>query len=279
MKTKKALEEYVLSKSIIGMSEGTIDNYKYGINNLFEFVGKEKIGDIETNDIRKYLMKCKKDGNAQNTINTKIHMLRSFFKWLHRQEYIKTNPMYKIDKPVAKNNSPTFLSHDEIERIREIAEGQNLLIFEVFYATGIRVSEFVNLNWEDIDWNDKTLTVTGKGDKTRTVPIATKAYRLLKKERKSREDNGKYVLMSNYKRRMSRSSVYRRLKILGKKAEIDKQVSPVVMRHTFATHLLEAGVPIDIVQKLLGHSNLETTQIYAETQQRNINHEYRKVFR
>lgn len=279
MQPEQAMEEYFLSKGIIGMSEGTIKNYRYMLNTFFDFAERDRVEKITVKDIRRFLLQCKKKGNAQNTINTKINALRSFFGWLHRQEFINKNPMKKIEKPVAKNNSPTFLSHDEIERMREKATGIDKLIFEVLYATGIRVSEFVNLDWEDINWDEMTIEVTGKGDKTRTVPVSTKAFRLLKKWKNKREDDGPYVLRSRYDRRMSRSSIYRRLRNLGDKAGIDKQVSPVVMRHTFATHLLESGAPIDVVQNILGHEYLETTQIYAETQQRNINHEYRKVFR
>ena len=279
MQPENAMEEYILSKNIVGLSGKTIQNYKYIFNNLFDFVGKDRIEKYVSKDIRKFLMNCKEKGNSQNTINTKINALRSLFNWLHKQEIIEKNPLDKIEKPVAKYNSPTFLNHDEVERIREQAEGLDMLIFEVLYSAGIRVSEFVNLDWKDISWDERTITVTGKGDKTRTVPVSTKAFRLLKKEREIRKDNKPYVLKSRENNRMSRSSIYRRLKKLGKQANIDKQVSPVVMRHTFATHLLESGAPIDVVQNLLGHEYLETTQIYAETQQKNINHEYRKVFR
>lgn len=276
---RKIIDNFKVSKSIVGIADSTLKGYDLLISRFNEFVDDKPITEIDVDDIRNFLVNEKeKRNNNSDTLKTKVNILRSFFYWVYREEIINKNPMDKIDQPQTNKRKPEYLSHEDVEKCRAIAEGQDEMMFEVMYSTGIRVSELVNLNWQDINFDKKTITVTGKGNKTREIPISTRSIMLLKRERGKR-DNGDYVVRSNFDKRMSRESIYRHMKKLGEKANTDTKVTPVILRHTFATHILEAGIPLDILKNLMGHENIDTTKIYATTQQRNINHHYRKVFR
>lgn len=161
--------------------------------------------------------------------------------------------MRKIDKPKTDPPAPKYLTHEEIELIREACKKLiDRCLVEVMYGSGLRVSEVVALNWDDIDWQAKTITVRdGKGGKSRIVPISTKESLLLRRLKEQRRDNNPWVFQSQYRQRMVRNSL--------------------------ATHLLEAGCPIDVVQAILGHEDISTAQVYAKTQRSTVETWYRKV--
>jgi integrase/recombinase XerD len=191
--------------------------------------------------------------------------------------------MNKIERPKEQDRKPDPFSQEEIEGMREAANSLfDRMIIEVFYSSGVRISEARDLDWDNIDFQNKRVEVIdGKGGKDRVTLLSTKAVMLLKRYKETREDNNNWIFQSRYKNRMSRSSLYRHIKKMGKKADIGSEGHPVKphrFRHSFASHLINSGVEQDKVQVLMGHSDPATTQIYAQNSQINIEHSYRKVF-
>jgi len=274
------VDEFIHVLNLRGRAETTIDNYENFLNYFIGFVDKE-INTITVRDIRKVLMWEKKEkGNKKSTISTKVSIIKSFFSWLEVEEIITSNPANKIEKPkINKNKKRKYLSHEQIEKLRESAEKLiDRVMVEVLYTSGIRVSEAVNLDWNNIDFESKNLFIqNGKGGKNRTTPISTKAILLLKKYLETRKDDEEWVFQSNFKRRMSKESIERHIRLLGEEAGIKKRITPHTLRHSLATHLLNQGLKINMVQKILGHSKLSTTQIYAKTNMDNIDYHYRKI--
>lgn len=277
---KQVLEEYLHNLRILGRRDSTIVSYRRFLLRFTECVAKP-LDEVRVRDIRRFLMTEEQRGNCRNSINTKIAQLRSYFKWLEREEYVDRDPMKKIDKARVDEAPPKFLTHEEIERMREATQSMRLVdrvIFEVLYSGGLRVSELVDLDWGDVDLGSRQATVTGKGGKTRSVPLSTRAVMLLTRYRDEREDTNPWVLQSNFRQRMSKASIERRVNLMGEKAGLTKWITPHCLRHSFATHLLEAGTPLDMVQTLLGHAQVNTTQVYARTNVSNIGLYYRRVF-
>lgn len=275
------INEFLLYQKLRGRRPSTLKSYEEFLMRFFKEIRKP-VEDITVGDIRRFLMSEEARGNKTTTIATKIATLRSFFGWLEREEYLIKSPMRRIDRPKLPPPIPKFLSHDEIEALREAAASKSLmdqLIVEVLYSSGLRVSELVAIDWDDIDFANKQLTVReGKGGKSRTVPLSTRAVRLLKRYKKTRQDEEPYVFRSREKGRMVKETVEYRIRKLGKLAGIQQKVTPHRLRHSQATHLLEAGMPIDMIQQVLGHASISTTQVYARTQMSGVEQYYRRVF-
>lgn len=237
------------------------------------------VDEVDTENIRKFLGGERARGNAVNTILTKIHKLNSLYTWLLQEEYISKNPMSRIEKPKETKTPPKYLTYEEIELLRESADGIRKVIFETLYSTGLRVSELVSLDRADIDFIEKTVWVKdGKGGKARQSRLSTRASMVLKQYLNERTDDEPWVFRSNFKRRMSTHSVMRHMRILGEQAGLRRRLTPHMLRHSFATHLLDAGTPIELVQYLLGHESVKTTQVYAQTNPKNVDHFYSRVF-
>ena len=151
-------------------------------------------------------------------------------------------------------------------------------LVELLYSSGLRVSEAVALDWSDIGWQERTITVRdGKGGSRRVAPMSTRASLLLRRLKEERQDDEPWVFRSQFRRRMSKEAITRWIRNLGERAGINGRLTPHRFRHSLATHLLEAGVPIDVVQAILGHSSVATTQVYARTQRSSIETHYRRV--
>ncbi|HET7559239.1 MAG TPA: site-specific tyrosine recombinase/integron integrase [Limnochordia bacterium] len=278
---ESALRHYLYAQEIRGRTRNTLKAYRYFIGRFLRELGKP-IDRIDTFDIREFLMREKQSGNSESTIATKINYLRSFFAWLYREEIIMKDPAAKIDPIPQRLDVPKFLTHEEVELLREACtEMVDRCLVEVLYSAGLRVSEASRLEWRDIDFPSMSLRVReGKGDKDRVVPFSTKARLLLQKMRQQRNRQDDFlpcVFRSRHNRAMSPSSIERRIRALGEVAGIKERVTPHRLRHSLATHLLESGMPIDAIQKVLGHERIHTTQIYAKTQQRNVEIYYRRV--
>lgn len=232
-----------------------------------------------TDDVRSFLDHERQRGNCTNTIVSKVHVLCSFYGWLFREGIILKNPMDRIESPKETKSHPKFLTYEEIEKMREAATGVRKVLFEVFYSSGIRVSEMVGLDRRDYNPIEKTLHIRdGKGGKERTAWISTRANMILQDYLKNRTDDEPWLIRSNFGKRMSKESVERHIRILGEKVGLKRRVTPHMLRHSFATHLLDAGTPIELVQFLLGHESVRTTQIYAHTNPHNTHYFYRRVF-
>lgn len=273
------VREYIQAQRLRGRRPKTLEAYQQFLERFIRTVGKP-VEDITVRDVRLFLMGEEARGNNRNTIGTKVVKLRSFFKWLEREELIDKNPMLRIDPPADDKSPPKYLTHEEIERLRDACRRpMERLLLEVLYSSGLRVSEAVALNWDDVNLDGKYLIVRdGKGGKSRQAPLSTRAVMLLRQYRDRRRDGSPWVFQSQFKRRMSKESIERTMRVLGERAGLRDRLTPHRLRHSLATHLLAAGVPIDVVQHILGHESIKTTTVYARTQQTTIEQHYRRVF-
>lgn len=273
------ISEYLHVQQLKGRRPGTIKGYGDFLTRFAREVAKP-IEEIQPRDIRMFMMgEERQRGNCRNTLSTKTAYLRSFFDWCEREDLVDKNPMRKIDKPKEDKPAPKHLTHDELELVREACRKPfEKMLLELLYSSGLRVFEAVALDWSDIDWQERSIKVRdGKGGKERVAPMSTRATILLRRYKEERKDSELYVLRSQFNQRMSTASVRRWLRKLGERAGLKRRLSPHCLRHSLATHLLAGGVPIEIVQAILGHSDLKTTQIYAKTQRTAVEMHYRRV--
>ena len=273
----ETIEEYLHAKELHGMRASSVKGQRLFLCRFILELGK-LVEDITTRDVRKFLMDEAARGNARSTIATKISRLKSFFTWLEIEDYIDKDPMRKIEKPKANASQPKHLSHEQIEQLREVAKGIDRVLLETLYCSGLRVSEAVSLNWNEVDFNAKLIQVLdGKGGKDRVVPLSTKASLILQRYRDGRKDKEPCAFRSRNRRRMSKETIERRIKELGVTAQLGVKVTPHRLRHSLATHLLDAGMKMEEVQMVLGHSSVATTEIYAKSNFANVEHSYRRL--
>lgn len=275
-KSKRLLDKYFEAKPLAVTTKKTYIGFLYRLADSIDSC----IDSVDTNTIRDFLKSEEVDrGNGPKTIGNKIDILNSLFDWLLLEKYISESPMTRIEKPAVPVTLPRSLTYEEIELVRDVATGISKVLFELMYSTGLRVSEVSNLDRNDVDFITRTVTVRdGKGSKDREGRLSTRASLVLKQYLSSRDDNDPWLFRSNFGNRMSKDSIQRYMGILGKKAGLHRKLTPHMLRHSFATHLLDAGVPIEVVQYLLGHESVKTTQIYAKVNPKNVNHFYDKVF-
>jgi integrase/recombinase XerD len=238
---------------------------------------------ITESDILQYIAQLHSLKLASASIARKITSIKMFFRFLVAEEIIKHDPSENIEMPKVKKSLPTVLSFEEISKIIEsakISDPKNLrarAIFEVLYASGLRASELLSLQFDDVSFVDGFLRVLGKGDKERIVPIGKPALQALKNYlNQSRNEflknkSSPCIFVNAHGRKLSRMGLHKILKEYVKKAKLSKTITPHVFRHSFATHLLEGGANLRAVQEMLGHANIATTQIYTH-----IDREYLK---
>ena len=262
-------------------SQHTIQSYQTDLTAFAEFISAQNIQvpkSISKDILRQFLAQLFDRGFAKKSIARKIASLRSFLKYLKRKGEIETNPALSLTSPRLEKKLPGFLDESSIERLMDLPDRttvhglRDAAILELFYSTGIRLSELVNLNRSDIDFSGEVLTVLGKGRKKRIIPVGRKALATLDayfKESGTREDSAApsadrdAAFLSDGGKRIYPQMVGLIVKrYLGQVSELEKK-SPHVLRHTFATHLLNRGADLKAVKELLGHESLSTTQIYT----------------
>jgi integrase/recombinase XerC len=224
-------------------------------------------------DLRGYLAELRRAEYSRATVARKIATLRSFYKFLARRGEVERNPVKVIRTPRQEKRLPKFLNPADIERLLATPKGDDLLslrdaaMLEVLYSTGIRVSELVGANLDDLDLGGESIRVRGKGRRERLAPLGSFAIKALNKYLESRAAAGvhdaKAVFVNRHGERLSSRSVRRKLSKYLATAGLDPHVSPHTLRHSFATHMLERGADLRAVQELLGHRSLSTTQIYT----------------
>ena len=266
-------------------SINTIVGYKKDINEFISFLDDKKITNPEYNDIREYLSYMYDKKYKSKTIARHISSLKSFYKYLFRNEIIDNNPMVLISTPKLEKNLPNYLNIDDIESLLKISDRttplglRNALILEMLYATGIRVSELVNIKIKDIDFNERRILILGKGNKERIVLFGHTCEELLNdyinhSRSKLIKINSDYLLINKNGTNLSDRAIRLILDDVVKKSCLKLNVSPHTLRHTFATHLLNNGADLKTVQELLGHENISTTGIYTHVS----NERLRKVY-
>lgn len=267
-------------------SKNTIDAYERDLLKFQKFI-TTTITKVTEKDIHNYLKELGKEGMNERSISRVISCLKSFYKFLLIDKVVTKNPMENIEIPKLKKSLPHTLTEDEVNRLLEVPliddfSYRNKAMLEVLYATGIRVSELVNLKLGDIDLENATLRTMGKGSKERIVPLGEYALRYLKiylekyRSRLLKRDYNDYLFLNNHGKQITRQGFFKIIKMRARDANIQKELSPHTLRHSFATHLLNHGADLRSIQELLGHSDISTTQIYTHVSNEHLKENYKE---
>lgn len=267
-------------------SEHTIKNYTIDLDSFSLFLGEKDVSEVDHLVLRRFLAEMRSKSYAKRTIARKLASLRSFFKFLFREGYIKSNPVTAISSPKLDKKLPKFLDVDKVTKVilkpdTSTEQGaRDRAILETLYSTGVRVSELVGLDSDDIDFISGVLKVLGKGSKERMIPIGDEALNAIRRynDKKDKKKKAKDAVFLNSRGgRLTDRSVRRILDKYIKSCAIEEKMSPHSMRHSFATHLLDRGADLRSVQELLGHMNLSTTQIYTHVTMDRLKNVYDKA--
>ena len=269
---------YLNAKKIEGCSERTIQYYRVTIERMLQSV-TDPIRKMTTEEIRQYLVEYQQINNCSKvTVDNVRRNISSFFAWLEEEDYILKSPMKRIHKIKTKQQVKEIISDEAIEQLRDHCKcPRDLAMIDLLYSTGIRVGELVNLNREDIDFEARDCVVFGKGDKERRVYFDAKAKLHLQVYLDSRTDNNPalFVSLDAPYDRLKISGVEIRLRELGRSLQLNR-IHPHKFRRTMATRAIDKGMPIEQVQKILGHSQIDTTMQYAIVNQNNVRTSHQK---
>lgn len=275
-------EEYLRlfldAKRIEGCSERTIQYYSVTVDRMLQNI-ENPVRKISTEDIRKYLVDYQKINNCSKvTVDNIRRNISSFFSWLEEEDYILKSPMRRIHKIKTKQPVKEIISDEAIELLRDHCKcSRDLAMIDLLYSTGIRVGELVNLNISDVDFEARECVVFGKGDKERKVYFDAKAKLHLLNYLSTRNDDNPalFVTLDAPHDRLKISGVEIRIRTLGRKLNMGK-IHPHKFRRTMATRAIDKGMPIEQVQKILGHSQIDTTMQYAIVNQTNVKTSHQK---
>lgn len=263
-----------------GLSQNTLDAYRRDLSDFLDFSNEPEINLIQRTHINSYIRNLREKQYSPTSVMRKIASLRGFFKWLCANEYSLQNPTLTLEQPRVPRKLPKVMTISEIENmLRENLNKREKLIIELLYGCGLRVSELVNLKTNSIDLNASYLKCSGKGSKERLVPMGKEAKSALRDYFEMRDFlvkknslDTKNLFITDSGRFLTRQDVYNFVHQQGKK--INKNISPHTLRHSFATHLLENGADLRIVQELLGHSDVSTTQLYTHISKKRLKEVY-----
>lgn len=275
---KEYLEMFIAAKSIEGCSERTLTYYKTTIQNMFQKI-TTSVMQITTEMLREYLSEYQMINDCGKvTIDNIRRNLSSFFSWLEDEDYIIKSPVRRIHKVRTGTTVKETFSDENIELLRDgCEEKRDLAIIDLLYSTGMRVGELVNLDVNDVNFEERQCIVYGKGNKERQVYFDARTKLHLANYLKSREDKNPalFVTLDKPHERLKISGVEIRLRELGRKLDIDR-VHPHKFRRSMATKAIDKGMPIEQVQRLLGHQQIDTTMRYAMVNQNNVKMSHRK---
>nr|WP_244361480.1 site-specific tyrosine recombinase XerD [Dolosigranulum pigrum] len=278
---QEALAEYIIYLKIErGLSTNTVTSYKRDIEKYLTFLMEKKItqlDEVSRFEILDFLQTLRQSGAADNSIIRMVSSLRKFHQYVKRESIVSDDPMQLIDTPKKASTLPKAISPQAVEQLLEAPDTTTPLgvrdrtILELMYATGLRISELVNLKLSDMHLTMGFIQTMGKGEKERIIPLGEIAsqwlYHYLDGARVYLQDQSaetsEYVFLNSRGKSLSRQGVWKKVKQLALEAGIDQNVTPHTLRHSFATHLLENGADLRMVQELLGHADISTTQIYT----------------
>ncbi len=264
------------------LSNNTYESYRYNLEKFSDFFKGKNLLKLETDEIRDFLY----DDNV--TAKTRAHYLtviNSFYNFLFENNLITKTPTSTIKLPKLEKKLPEFLTIEEVDKLLNInpmkpTDYRNVAMLETLYATGLRVSELVGLEISNIDFDECTIRVFGKGSKERIVPMNDSAKNALKiyieeyRDYLLKDKSSSYVFINNLGTKITRQGFFKILKKICRENGIDKHVSPHTLRHSFATHLLNNGADLRVIQELLGHSNITTTEIYSHVSNQKVHSDY-----
>jgi len=261
----------------------TILNYKLDLMDFKNFLKDETIEKLDYLFVRKYLAHLKERNLSARSVGRKLSSLRSFFRFLVKDGYLKANPTDAISSPKQEKTLPKFLTEEDVVRLIEAPNPQTLkglrdrAILETLYSTGIRISELVSLTEEAVDFIGATVRVLGKGKKERMVPIGERALRAIRNYLTRRKTPSRLIFLNKNKKPLSGRGFRKEMDKYIRLISLKDHVSPHTLRHSFATHLLNRGADLRSVQELLGHANLSTTQIYTHLTTEKLKSVYEKA--
>lgn len=274
-----------------GLSDNTIASYRRDIQRYFRYlVEEEKITElrmINRQHVLNFIHHEKDSGKSESTIQRRLSTLRLFHQFMHREKQMDVNPTLHIETPSKTAYLPKVLSSEEIDRLLDIhpktpLESRNKAMLELMYATGLRVSECVTLLTNNLHLDMGFVRLIGKGDKERIVPLGEEAsdalrnYLLYDRSQLLKKQKQEALFLNHHGRPLSRQGFFKILKGLAAEKGIKKAISPHMLRHSFATHLLENGADLRSLQEMLGHSDISTTQIYTHVSKKRLAKVYRQ---
>ena len=269
--------------SDLGYSDNTYVSYEHEIEEFNNYIDNKDIRKVKTNTIKDYLKTIEE--LAPSTISHKISALKTFYSYLVKMNYIEISPLEGIKQPKLGLHIPDYLTIDEVNKLLDIKintpfDARNKAILELLYATGLRISELISLEFNNIDFEECIVRVVGKGNKERIVPIYDKALKALLDYIENYrpllliKGNRSLLFINNHGEGLTRQAVFKMIKKECLIKGISKEISPHTLRHTFATHLLQNGADLRVIQELLGHSSLSTTQIYTHISNEKLKKDY-----
>lgn len=267
-----------------GLSQNTVLAYENDILGFFDyFKNIEDPNEIKRIHFSEYTVYLAQNGLLSSSVTRKIASIKGFFRFLAANKEIKSNPSLSVSSPKIPKKLPKVISYEEIEKLlKNRLTIKEKAVFELLYATGLRVSELVNLTVKNVDFKTNLIKTTGKGSKDRIVPMGKKAKEALSRYMKERNlllkakmgsgAESDYIFLNDKSEKISRQWVYNFIKKQGE--TINKTISPHTIRHSFATHLLENGADLRAVQELLGHRSVVTTQLYTHISKKRLREVY-----
>lgn len=269
----------------LNYSDNTISTYENSLNHLNNYFNKDLLK-LNNNDIEKFIISLELEPSS---ISNYLSSFKSFYNYYVKIGSIKTNPTDSISSPKLIKKLPTFLTVEEVDKlldidIKDAFSARNKSIMELLYSSGLRISELIGLEFKNVDLNDSIIRVMGKGSKERIVPINDIAIHYLKIYVKDyrhmlvKTEQNNYLYLNNHGKKMTRQGIFKMLKKLCLEKGIKKDVSPHTIRHSIATHMLENGADLRIIQEFLGHSDISTTQIYTHLTNEKLKNDYMEYF-
>ncbi len=271
----------------LNYSNNTILSYDNDLKRLNNYFKNKDFLKLTVNDLVKFISSLKE--LSPSSISHMISTLKTFYSYFIKIDKIKVNPTDALKSPKLGLHLPEYLTIDEIDKLLDIDitdpfSARNKAILELMYATGLRISEVISLEFKNIDTEECIVRVMGKGSKERIVPINDYALKVLNTYLEEyrplmvKNEVNNYLFLNNHGKQMTRQGIFKMIKAECLKKGITKDISPHTIRHTFATHLLENGADLRIIQELLGHSDISTTQIYTHLTNDELKNDYKKYF-
>ncbi|MDD5019190.1 MAG: tyrosine recombinase XerC [Candidatus Omnitrophica bacterium] len=264
-------------------SSHTIGNYKADLREFGVFLKDAPVESVDYLTIRRFLAHLKERNLTARSTARKLSSLRSFFRFLVKDGYLKVNPTDAVSSPKQEKTLPKFLTEGEAVSLIEAPDETTVLgsrdraMLETLYSTGMRISELVGLKEDDVDFIGGTVKVYGKGKKERLLPIGDRALKAIRNYLKKRHTASRFIFLNKNKKALGARGFRKVLNKYVLKASLKEHISPHTLRHSFATHLLNRGADLRSVQELLGHANLSTTQIYTHLTTEKLKSVYEKA--
>jgi len=272
---EEACVEHFQQEYKLRLNSRTLKSYIYSITRLSDFAKVEPTH-VSKKDIRHWLLHLSEAGQKTNTINNRLIGLKTFFNFCMEEGYVNQNPAKDIPYLKQGDKKPIYLNKEQLTLCRELVKGKVMerALLEVLFATGVRISELIAMKREEINWDERSVFIPeGKGKKERIVPFSRECGEYLSAYLESRTDDLPYVFVNS---RLNRQLHYPRINESFRyySSQLGFRVTPHMLRHTFATHLVKRGMPIDILQLILGHDNQKTTQVYTRFYDQEQKEEY-----